>query len=360
MKIFKNKYFIKLLAILTLLVINQPLSIKAQSNNSTLPFEVSITVPGNQLDSIQSYFNLDLNKGQVQSLNVQLKNKKDTSITVDVKSANALTSPNGGIMYIDKKEIPQSKLTDKSFYMDEHIKGPKKVSLEGNEIKTITIEFIAPTQAGIYLGGLLFQLDGDMNKNYDSNDELNFSVNNKIEYAVAIQANVEMKEGNSEIKLLKSKGTQVEVFPAGPQLHFLLENENADIVRDVKIKYEVFKGESLFYGDLIPFNIAPKSKVGIAIPWKAEEFENGEYTLKVTVIQNQNANVFTEKFQVTASSVRDYAEKTGEFRVLPSIAISPSILMLCAGAILIFILLIIMLFTWNRKKKQKQNESMYY
>lgn len=44
----------------------------------------------------------------------------------------------------------------------------------------------------MYLGGLLFELDNGT-KTQSGLDELNFAVNNKIEYAVAVQANVDKK-----------------------------------------------------------------------------------------------------------------------------------------------------------------------
>lgn len=137
------------------------------------------------------------------------------------------------------------------------------------------------------MGGLLFELANDTKAQNLEKDGLNFSVHNRIEYAVAIQLNSEKTENSVNKLSLKLNGTTVESYPTQPQVHALIQNTNANIVRDVSVYYEVLsKDNVLFHGNIPAFNVAPKSKVGLAIPWKAKEYKDGKYTLKVTIKEN--------------------------------------------------------------------------
>lgn len=330
-------------------------TVRAEENNN-LPFEVTIQTPENQLDGIKSYFNLDLNGGQQQVLKVDILNKEDTPITINMKPANALTSTHGGIMYVDKRTVKQSKLVDEEFYMDSRLKMPSKVKLEGKQSKTIEIVLQAPENTGGYLGGILFKLDKDT-KTSPGIEELNFTISNEIEYAIAVQANINQKASIVGMEELTIDKPIVEIFPSGPQLHSIIKNPNGNIVKDVQMKYEVFyKGESLFYGDFPAFNIAPKSEVGIAIPWKTEEFEDGDYILKVKILENEKTKSFTNEFKISNENVKDYAVKTGTAKPIPVFMKANYIWIasiLAGNLIILFIL-------WRRNKQKKEKGQYEY
>lgn len=348
--IFKRILFMFTMCFICLVLLNDK-PIYAEETK-TLPFEVLVQTPENQMNGIKSYFNLDLKSGQQQILKVDILNKEDTPITINVKSANALTSTHGGIMYVDKRNVTQSKLIDEDFYMDNRLKAPSKVELEGNQSKTIEVGLKAPEKTGVYLGGLLFELDNGT-KAQSGLEEVNFTVSNKIEYAVAVQANVDKKEPVVEKETLNVSKPAVEIFPAGPQLHSIMRNSNGEIVRDVQMHYEVFyKGESLFYGDLPAFNIAPKSEVGIAIPWKAEGFEDGDYMLKVKIRENDKTKSFTNEFEISTENVKDYAIKTGAVQPIPVLVSSNYIWI----AVIVVGNLVILFIFWRKNKKKKEKE----
>ncbi len=168
------------------------------------------------------------------------------------------------------------------------------------------------------MGGLLFELAQDTKAQNLEKDGLNFSVHNRIEYAVAIQLNNEETEKSINKTPLKLNGTTVESYPTQPQVHALIQNTNANIVRDVAVYYEVLSQEKvIFHGNISAFNVAPKSKVGLSIPWKAKEYKDGKYTLKVTIKENGIPKTYTEQIHITASNVTEYAEQTGAVKVLP-------------------------------------------
>ncbi|HDR8155419.1 TPA: DUF916 domain-containing protein [Bacillus cereus] len=325
----------------------------AEEKQDSLPFDVSIHVPDNQLGDIKNYFNLQVKKKQNQTVKLDVHNKANNPIRVNVKVANALTSTNGGIMYVPNREVSQSILIDKDFYMDQYVQAPDAVSLEGNQTKTIEVHLTTPNQDGVFLGGLLFELAQDTKAQNLEKDGLNFSVHNRIEYAVAIQLNNEETENSINKTPLKLNGTTVESYPTQPQVHALIQNTNANIVRDVAVYYEVLSQDNvLFHGNIPAFNVAPKSKVGLAIPWKAKEYKDGKYTLKITIKQNGIPKTYTEQIRITASNVTEYAEQTGAVKVLPGY--SNQIYIIAAG---VFILIVSMfVFVWWRKKHANQKE----
>ncbi|MFH4307511.1 hypothetical protein WAJ73_22070, partial [Acinetobacter baumannii] len=89
------------------------------------------------------------------------------------------------------------------FYMDQYVQAPDAVNLEGNQTKTIEVHLTTPNQDGVFLGGLLFELAHDTKAQKLEKDGLNFSVHNRIEYAVAIQLNNEETENSVSKEHLK-------------------------------------------------------------------------------------------------------------------------------------------------------------
>lgn len=124
----------------------------AEEKQDSLPFDVNIHVPDNQIGDIKNYFTLQVNKKQNQTVKMDVHNKANTPIKVNVKVANALTSTNGGIMYVPNREVSQSKLMDTDFYMDQYVQAPSAVTLEGNQTKTIEVQLTTPNQDGVFLG----------------------------------------------------------------------------------------------------------------------------------------------------------------------------------------------------------------
>ena len=323
----------------------------AEEKQDSLPFDVNIHVPDNQIGDIKNYFTLQAKKKQNQTVKMDVHNKANTPIKVNVKVANALTSTNGGIMYVPNREVSQSKLMDTDFYMDQYVQAPSAVTLEGNQTKTIEVHLTTPNQDGVFLGGLLFELAQDTKAQNLEKDGLNFSVHNRIEYAIAIQLNIDKTEDSVKNTSLKLNGTAIESYPTQPQVHAIIQNTNANIVRDVEVYYEVVsKDNVLFHGSIPAFNVAPKSKVGLAIPWKAKEYKDGKYLLKVTIKENGVPKTYTEEIRITASNVTEYAEQTGAVNVLPGY--SNQIYMIVAGVVIV----IISIFVWWRKKHSKQKE----
>ncbi|MES5957271.1 DUF916 domain-containing protein [Bacillus fungorum] len=360
MKDYVNKTFINILvAIIFILSLSLNLNpfqlVYAEEKRDSLPFDVNIHVPDNQLGDIKNYYNLQVKKKQNQTVKMDVHNKANTPIKVNVKVANALTSTNGGIMYVPNREVSQSKLMDTDFYMDQYVQAPSAVTLEGNQMKTVEVQLTTPNQDGVFLGGLLFELAQDTKAQDFEKNGLNFSVHNRIEYAVAIQLNVNETENSVNKSSLKLTGTAIESYPTQPQVHALFQNTNANIVRDVAVYYEVLsKDNVLFHGNIPAFNVAPKSKVGLAIPWKAKEYKDGKYMLKVTIKENGVPKTYTEEFHITASNVTEYAEQTGAVKVLPKY--SNQIYMIVAGVVIVIISIFV--FVWWRKKHAKQREEL--
>ncbi|MED2635219.1 DUF916 domain-containing protein, partial [Bacillus thuringiensis] len=234
MKDYVYKTFISILvAIIFILSLSlKPFQlVYAEEKQDSLPFDVNIHVPDNQLGDIKNYFTLQVKKKQNQTVKMDVHNKANTPIKVNVKVANALTSTNGGIMYVPNREVSQSKLMDTDFFMDQYVQAPSDVTLEGNQTKTVEVQLTTPNQDGVFLGGLLFELAQDTKAQDLEKNGLNFYVHNRIEYAVAIQLNVNETENSANKSSLKLTGTAIESYPTQPQVHALFQNTNANIVR---------------------------------------------------------------------------------------------------------------------------------
>lgn len=292
------------------------LNAKADEPQTNLPFIISLELPSNQVKDTKGYFNLNVEPNHTQEIYVVLKNQAPQPISIDLKAANALTSIKGGIVYVEDRGSKVTSLTDESFYLDHSINLPKEIKLAGNEEKRVPITVTVPNKdTGTLLGGMLFTLKDAGSTKKESNEEnVEFTVKNRLVYAIAIQLNLPTK---TEELPLKVNNTEHLIFPSGNNIAFELENPNASIVNDVSYNYQVIdkKGVELFKGVIEPFNVAPKSKVSIPIPWNYDTYKKGDYQL---VLKPSYSDLPIEKeFKIERKDIKHYAKTTGQKTSIP-------------------------------------------
>jgi F0F1-type ATP synthase delta subunit len=317
------------------------------SDSNNLPFDVSIDIPDNQDPSIRSYFSLDVKPEQKQTVYVHIKNNKANQITVNVTSANALNSPSGGIIYTEAESEKYSSLIDPNFYMAKNITVQNKIILQPYEEKMIPIEISLPSiNEGKLLGGLIFKLENAAARKINEEDT-SVSLVGKINVAqaIAIQLNLPKDVAKKSLKLTEAT---TESLANGINIAFNLENINGTILMSERMKYKVLKNDQVIFEGTIPnFNVAPKSKVEMLIPWDAGKIKEGNYNFIVESASNKA--LYTGGIKVTKTNLLDYSKRSGQKIIIPYLKI-PIYYYIIAG-----LLIVIMLYAAYRFGTKKRN-----
>lgn len=315
----------------------------SKNNQQSLPFSIFLNLPNNQVDGVKSYFDLNVQPNSKQKIYVSIQNTSSNTISVKVKKANALNSPESGIVYLDSKKSDFATLTDSTFYMDQYLDIPDIITLKPKEVKKVEIKINVPDKKGVLLGGLLFELDNNIKEQLkNSKNDISSRASIKIVPAIAIQLNFPSKDKIVPLKIYKAES---KVFNSGSYIGFQLSNENADIIKNVSYDYKILKSNTtIFKGKIQPFNVAPKAKVDILIPWDGKNYESGKYEL---VLQNSH-NTITKVFHVQNEQVKQYAKLTNQKTSNPVLNVPVYI---WVSLIILFILLLYVSYKLGKKKE---------
>lgn len=147
-------------------------------------YTVQAVIPASQIDKANtSYFDMQLQPGQTESLTVNLSNTSDKTITVDVNKGTAGTQSGGVVDYVASAGFDKT-LAAK---IGDGIEVPNKVTIGPEETKVVTAKVTMPNVPtnGIYVGGLKFTEEGQDGTSGSGNG---MRVSGVFSYAVAILA----------------------------------------------------------------------------------------------------------------------------------------------------------------------------
>lgn len=281
-------------------------SVFAESEpREALPYKVRLELPENQKEGIKGFYNLSLPKDTEQTLNISLQNISENIIHLNLKSGNALTSTQGGIIYIENRGNEYTALTDEKFYMDQNIVVQEKIELAPYEEKLVSVK-VKATEKGTSLGTVLISQDEHDFETIEQKEDVELTAKNRFVFAVPIQINTEEVVAE-EFKVLDVTNI---IAPNKTFIGLELENPNAAI-HEISFKYKVLnkKGEVLFDGEQAPLNAAPKSRVVFHIPWKGTAYETGKY--EIVLSSGQLKEDIVRGFAINRNDVKTYAEESG-------------------------------------------------
>ncbi|MEK5394070.1 DUF916 domain-containing protein [Margalitia sp. FSL K6-0131] len=350
MKLYKS--VVLTILVICMFTVTTGFSKNASDNNQqSLPFSVSLNLPQNQVEGVKSYFDLNVRPNTTQKLSVLIKNLSSKEITVNMMMANALNSPQSGIIYQKERKNDYARLIDRSFYMDQYIEVPETIKLKPFETKKTEIKVNIPDKKGVLLGGLLFNQKEDNKKKVEkTKNDVSVKGNIKIGTAIAIQLNYPKKERQVPLNIIDASN---QVFLGGSFVNFQLTNKNADLIKNVSYDYKVMNSKdnkTLFKGKIQPFNVAPKSEVKMRIPWEGKTIESGQYKL---VLHETNSNNEIEKpFEIERTDVKEYAKATNQKVSTPFLQLP---WYTWGGGSLLLVCIVIFAYRFGKKKNKQSN-----
>ncbi len=308
MQHYVKKVIINVMAVLFCLVIVGVNQTEVSAN--ALPFEIETIIPENQVDKSKTYFDLKLEKGQKQTVEVLIRNITKKDLTVEVAFSQLTTNSNGVMEYKKVEGKP-----DKSLAIDistlvkvtDH-----EVTVKANsEVRTkIAIEAPETDFPGILAGGLTFRLkETDSPKKVETKDQM--AINNQYGYDIALvlHGNVPVEELPSEL-LLSTVGI---INTNGRNLIFAnLQNPQPKNLKDVTIETKVIEKESskvVLENKRTDLEVAPNTNFDYGIPLNGAIIGAGTYTLKLAITIGTETFDLEKEFKINAVQAEQILEE---------------------------------------------------
>lgn len=310
MQQYVNKQtIIKLIAVILCLVVAVIGQNKVWAD--TFPFEVQTIIPENQVDKTKTYFDLKMEKGQKQIVEVLIRNVTKKDITVEVAFSRLTTNSNGVMEYKKVEGKP-----DKSLEID--IEALTKVVDDEITIKAnsdvkakITVEAPKTDFPGVLAGGLTFKLKTAETQNKTAKNDDKMAIKNQYSYDIALvlHGNVPVEELPSEL-LLATVGV---INTSGRNLIFAnLQNPQPKNLKGVTIDTKVIAKESsevVLENKRVDVEVAPNSNFDYGIPLNGTILDAGNYTLKLAIAVGTEKWELEKEFKISGVEAEEILEE---------------------------------------------------
>jgi len=331
-------FFAGLLVIIGLLF---PFKVMAQNEEDVVNYSVRAILPNNQVSN-NSYFDLLVEPGQEQELEVEIYNNAQEEITVRPSIHNASTNRNGLVVYEDQEEPDPSlavPLTDILTLAEEEVTVPAGDSV------TISAELEMPEEEfdGIILGGIRFEKDLA-----EEEAEEGVNIQNNYSYVVGVQLTENNKEVHPELHL---KNISPELVNHRTAIVANIQNSTPTLVENLTINAQVFKEgeqEPLREVKQEQINMAPNSNMDFTITWENQSIEPGNYVLKMKADDTSETWEWEEAFTIEEESADNLNENAVELD-----EDQPNYWLIIGFVILL--ILVIGLLLYIRRLKKSQN-----
>lgn len=365
-----KKTFIKiispLLVLLVLLLAAAPMTVlAADAVSGGIGFYVRAVIPENQIDDSLSYFDLRMEPGQKQTLEIEIINEGDTTLDLSLDAISASTNRNGVIDYKtpdirdESLEHPFAGLTA----LEE-----ETVQVAPNSTRTVrfTVDMPQAGYDGVILGGILLTKEGDETPSTVVTGEGSgggAAIQNIYSYVIGVKLTETDAPVAPDFELVSAEAGVVNYDAA--VVHGI-RNKEAAIVKGMTLDVEVYRDgetEPVARYQKDDVDMAPNSlmELGVTLGQNAGgtggdgTLEPGDYTSHVTLEYEGETWSFTKTFRVgreVADEVNGQTvpttvpEQTGGFPLW--------IILLVAGLLLVIILLLVLLLRRRKEDEEKR------
>ncbi|MFP1646929.1 DUF916 and DUF3324 domain-containing protein [Enterococcus mundtii] len=331
-----------ILAICCMFAFSFPLVTEAETD-SEVGFHIKAIIPENQADKKLTYFDLQLEPGQKQTIKFLIENTSNEESTYQVAVNQAYTNDQGFIDYTqptDEPDIPEE------FQIDNIAKVPESITLAGGKSQEVSVDLTIPEKEfdGQILSAIHVMKVGQ--------GEQEGTIVNNYGYVLGLKLTNNTNEVQRKIEL-------IDVEPAisfgKTSVVATLKNPTMDAIGHLKYAAEV-KDTS---GELIKevsydkdMQMAPLSTYRFGIDWDNERLEPGDYSLHLIVTDaKDNEWEFNRAFTISESDARE-VNKVAITEVNQQTI--PTWVYIVGGVLLGIIILLMIYFLFIRKKKKEE------
>lgn len=315
--------------------------------NDDIGFYVSAVIPDNQIDKGVTYFDLKVSPSHQQTLQVEVTNKNDTKLTVDVSTISASTNRNGIIDYITpdiKDETLLYPFAEIATAVDDN------VTIPANSTKIIKVDITMPKNVydGVILGGIVITKPHDSPDSSIAADSTSTSIGSNYSYVVGVKLTETDTEILPNFELLTIEPGIVE---AGAAIEYSLRNTEASIVKNLDINLTItnLDNDSQYLALESAVDMAPNSVFPLTVYPDQVVFEEGEYLSNLVLTLEDKIWEFEKTFSIKASEANKINNSLTRITTAANSSASYSIFIILL--IIIILILLILLFFKRRKKE---------
>ncbi|MEQ6205552.1 DUF916 and DUF3324 domain-containing protein [Enterococcus mundtii] len=319
-----------------------PLVIEAETE-SEVGFHIKAIIPENQADKKLTYFDLQLEPGQKQTIKFLIENTSNEESTYQVAVNQAYTNDQGFIDYTqptDESDIPEE------FQINNIAKVPESITLAGGKSQEVSVDLTMPEKEfdGQILAAIHVMKIGQA--------EQEGQIVNNYGYVLGLKLTNNTNEVQRKVEL---EGVEPAISFGKTSVVATLKNPTMDAIGHLKYAAEVKDAT----GEVIKevsydkeMQMAPLSTYRFAIDWDNERLEAGDYSLHLTISDaKDNEWVFDRDFSISESDAKE-VNKVAISKVNQQSI--PTWVYVVVGVLLGIILLLIIYFLFIRKKKKEE------
>lgn len=267
-------------------------------------FSVRAVIPDNQVDTRQTYFDLRLDPGGKQTVQVVITNSQEKDLSVNMQLNNASTGRNGLIVYTEpdvRDDSLKAAVTDVAALREHEVTVPPL----GSKAVDIDIQMPRESLDGTLLGGIVVTAK-------DAEEELQegegVTLKNTITYVIGLKITENDSEAEPDFDLAAITPSLINYRPAAV---VTLRNKAPRIVKDMKVSAQVYRlGSDEVLRGLVLENseMAPLSKGDFVIDWNENALEAGDYRLKMTAEYDGRIWEWDEAFTISSGAAGEVNE----------------------------------------------------
>lgn len=305
--------------------------------------------PDNQ-HSNAGYFDLRMKPGQVQTVQIKLKNPSSEEITINVALNGAKTNMNGVLEY-----GPTAIENDASLKYDfaDIVKGPESVTIPPNSEKNLDLTITMPEVSydGLIAGGIQLQQE---TKNEEQSSGT--GIINKYAYVIAMLLTENDTKVTPELKLNR---VYPELNNFRNTIFVNFSNITATYVNDMATEIQIMEKDNdkvLYETKKTGMRMAPNSLIDFPVSMEGDRMVAGDYRAKIVVTSGEQKWEWEENFTITDEDADkfnnqdvDLTNESGFNWVLIGSVIGAVL----AAAIIIFVIIRVVV---KKKEQKKQAE----
>jgi uncharacterized protein YdhG (YjbR/CyaY superfamily) len=291
-----NWWYFSLVSFLLLLF---PSIVQAEE---TLSFYVTPEFPESQIEESTSYFDLNLDAGETETLALKLQNASSEPIQVQVTPHTAYTNVHGVVEYGKDAQEPDNSLM---YSLDELIDPSGVIELAGNETKTIAVPLHMPEELfeGFLAGGLRITEVKEEQEETISNEE-GVAIKNEFAYVVGIVVSNSRYSVQPDLDLLAVFADQLNYRNV---ISATIQNFTPTFVNRMAVEatvQRVGEDEVLYEASEEMMQMAPNSHFDFPISLEGDRFQNGEYVLHLKATSGEEEWTWKQTFTIDADEAR--------------------------------------------------------
>ena len=357
-----KKKILSLLLVLSSLLALFATTVYGQDEGQAVPYSVQALLPDNQVNDQVSYFDIEMEPGASQALEVEVFNSSDEEIKVAVETNFGASNSNGIITYdgsIDEydesMEAPFDEIS--RVYEEEMTIGPE-------DSKRAIVDVDIPEEGfdGQILGGIFFRLVDGEDENEDGqaeDEEAGVGFENEYAYVVGVnivQADPEENEDDqdqagADKKSVDEIDPELELnwaeadlinYQTGVDAEFA--NKTPVLVEGVNFHAYVTQAGSedvLYEREVDNFSIGPNNVFKFPVLFNQEPLEPGDYTYHANLSNEEEDWEFSQDFTITEVQSEELNEQAVELDDgwnWTAIAIGAIVLVIILILVIVFLL----------------------